>query len=94
MLVPGLAKRSSRLFSSIAAVTGGFGQVDYCGANSFLDVYASAGSTRRAWPVVSINWDAWSEVGMAVETVSRPKLLAAQQAALDHDVEQFAYARR
>jgi acyl transferase domain-containing protein/D-arabinose 1-dehydrogenase-like Zn-dependent alcohol dehydrogenase len=59
------------LFSSIAAVTGGFGQVDYCGANSFLDVFANARDGRAPWPVIGINWDAWDEVGMAVETVSR-----------------------
>lgn len=69
------------LFSSIAAVTGNFGQVDYCGANSALDVFASAPPASRAWPVVSVDWDAWSEVGMAVETVRRPKQAAAAAAA-------------
>ena len=62
-------------------VTGSFGQVDYCGANSALDVFASAPAASRAWPVVSVNWDAWSEVGMAVETVRRPKQAAAAAAA-------------
>lgn len=60
-------------YSSIAAVTGGFGQVDYCGANSCLDVMARATSLAGGPAAISINWDAWAEVGMAVETVARPK---------------------
>lgn len=55
------------LCSSIASVVGGVGQVDYCAANAFLDAYAHAHhhSRRR---VISVNWDAWAEVGMAVNT--------------------------
>ncbi|HVB38871.1 MAG TPA: beta-ketoacyl synthase N-terminal-like domain-containing protein, partial [Vicinamibacterales bacterium] len=60
------------LFSSVASVTGGFGQVDYCGANSFLDVLANGHQATGGWPMIAVNWDAWSEVGMAVETVQRP----------------------
>ncbi|MGR6319144.1 SDR family NAD(P)-dependent oxidoreductase [Micromonospora soli] len=55
------------LCSSITAVIGGFGQVDYCAANNFLDAVARAGVGFRA-PVVSQNWGGWAEVGMAVET--------------------------
>ncbi|MGC5022571.1 SDR family NAD(P)-dependent oxidoreductase [Micromonospora sp. DT47] len=55
------------LCSSITAVIGGFGQVDYCAANSFLDAYARAGAGFRA-PVVSQNWGGWAEVGMAAES--------------------------
>jgi acyl transferase domain-containing protein/acyl carrier protein len=55
------------LCSSITAVAGGFGQVDYCAANNFLDAYARTGSGFRA-PVLSQNWGGWAEVGMAVET--------------------------
>jgi acyl transferase domain-containing protein/D-arabinose 1-dehydrogenase-like Zn-dependent alcohol dehydrogenase/acyl carrier protein len=61
-------------FSSLAAVVGGFGQVDYCGANSGLDALAQAAQAAGGPPVISINWDAWAEVGMAVETAVRPKL--------------------
>ncbi|MEH0844045.1 SDR family NAD(P)-dependent oxidoreductase [Micromonospora sp. CPCC 205711] len=57
------------LCSSITAVIGGFGQVDYCAANNFLDAYARSGAGFRA-PVVSQNWGGWAEVGMAVETDS------------------------
>ncbi|MFE9657769.1 SDR family NAD(P)-dependent oxidoreductase [Micromonospora sp. NPDC006431] len=55
------------LCSSITAVIGGFGQVDYCAANNFLDAFARAGVGFRA-PVVAQNWGGWAEVGMAVET--------------------------
>jgi len=61
-------------FSSLAAVVGGFGQVDYCGANSGLDALAQAAKAAGGVPAISINWDAWAEVGMAVETAVRPKL--------------------
>lgn len=55
------------LCSSITAVAGGFGQVDYCAANNFLDAYARGTNGWRA-PVLSQNWGGWAEVGMAVET--------------------------
>ncbi|MBV9788622.1 MAG: acyltransferase domain-containing protein [Chloroflexi bacterium] len=48
------------LFSSTTALTGGFGQADYCAANTFVDAYAHAHQggdqpTRR----VAINWGIW-----------------------------------
>ncbi|HEV3039221.1 MAG TPA: SDR family NAD(P)-dependent oxidoreductase [Candidatus Angelobacter sp.] len=55
--------------SSLASVLGGFGQSDYCGANSFLDAYAQGEAPRRNRLTVSINWDTWAEAGMAVKTV-------------------------
>ena len=53
--------------SSLAAIAGGVGQLDYCGANAFLDAWAAARAApgRRA---ISVNWDAWQQVGMAVRT--------------------------
>ncbi len=56
------------LCSSAAALQGGFGQVDYTGANAFLDAYARWAATPFPGRVVSVNWDAWREVGMAVNT--------------------------
>ncbi|WP_454694303.1 type I polyketide synthase [Achromobacter aegrifaciens] len=53
------------LCSSLTAVAGGFGQVDYCAANSFLDAVATEASRRGAIPVLSVNWDVWRGVGMA-----------------------------
>jgi acyl transferase domain-containing protein/acyl carrier protein len=61
------------LCSSTAALLGGFGQIDYCGANCFLDAFARRAGSPWAGRVVSVNWDAWKEVGMAVNTpVSGP----------------------
>ena len=57
------------LCSSMAALTGNVGQVDYAAANAYLDAAAHAASAQGR-RVVSINWDAWREVGMAVETVT------------------------
>lgn len=56
------------LCSSIASLLGGFGQVDYCGANAFLDAYARWAGAPACGRIVSVNWDAWREVGMAVNT--------------------------
>jgi len=69
------------LCSSTAAIIGGFGQVDYTGANAFLDAYAhsiTAGDTH----VVSINWDAWKQVGMAVNTAVSDAMAASRQQGL------------
>ncbi|GAA3815473.1 type I polyketide synthase [Sphaerisporangium flaviroseum] len=74
------------LCSSVTAVAGGFGQVDYCAANNFLDAYA------HTWPgrVVSVNWGAWLEVGMAAEVAAPVAFRALQRgdrvSALGHPV--------
>lgn len=54
--------------SSVNALVGVPGQVDYCAANAYLDALAL--QQRRNTPTftVSVNWDTWREVGMAVET--------------------------
>jgi acyl transferase domain-containing protein/acyl carrier protein len=57
------------LCSSLTAILGALGQVDYCGANAFLDAFAQQASSRDGKPVVSVNWDTWQEVGMAVNTI-------------------------
>jgi acyl transferase domain-containing protein/acyl carrier protein len=50
------------LFSSVSSVTGGGpGQVDYCAANAFLDVYARDAAARKvAGRVVAIGWGEWT----------------------------------
>ncbi|MFI7673232.1 SDR family NAD(P)-dependent oxidoreductase [Actinophytocola sp. NPDC049390] len=74
------------LCSSVTGVVGGFGQVDYCAANAFLDAYARG---DHGWPcrVLSVDWGGWLEVGMAVETgapSAEPDLVALGD--LDHPV--------
>lgn len=46
------------LFSSVTAVTGGQGQVDYCAANAFLDAYAHVEQPHCA-TTVAIGWSEW-----------------------------------
>ena len=53
--------------SSMSAVVGGVGQTAYASANSFLDALADARS-RDGFRTVSVNFDAWSDVGMAVNS--------------------------
>jgi acyl carrier protein len=55
------------LCSSYTSLLGGAGQVDYCAANAFLDTFAQARS-QAGLRTISINWSAWQEVGMAVNT--------------------------
>jgi acyl transferase domain-containing protein/acyl carrier protein len=47
------------LFSSMTAIYGGFGQVDYCAANAFLDAFAHHNFSNQQIHTVSINWDWW-----------------------------------
>lgn len=55
------------VFSSSSVVTGTAGQLDYVAANAFLEAFAAAHPDR----VKAIAWGAWSEVGMAVESIRR-----------------------
>ncbi len=59
------------LCSSRSAILGGFGQVDYCAANAFLDAFAHHYSSRSDTFTVSVDWDGWREVGMLVDTAAR-----------------------
>jgi acyl transferase domain-containing protein/acyl carrier protein len=68
------------LCSSLSSVLAPLGQVGYCAANAFLDSYAFYKTSRNGLYTVSVNWDAWQEVGMAVEAVE--KLVAGARAPL------------
>jgi acyl transferase domain-containing protein/acyl carrier protein len=58
------------LCSSLSALHGALGQADYCSANAFLDAFAHYANSRDgSQSVVSVNWDTWQEVGMAVNTI-------------------------
>lgn len=54
------------LCSSLNSIIGGPGQADYCAANAFLDAFAHYRTSKKGALTVSINWDKWREVGMAV----------------------------
>jgi len=58
------------LFSSSLAISGVFGQVDYCAANAFLDAFARAQRARDGGLTVAINWNTpqwedWQEAAMS-----------------------------
>ena len=55
--------------SSLNSIMASPGQVAYCAANNFLDSFAKTKGNDRS-PIVSINWDRWKEVGMAVDATS------------------------
>jgi acyl transferase domain-containing protein/thioesterase domain-containing protein/NAD(P)-dependent dehydrogenase (short-subunit alcohol dehydrogenase family)/acyl carrier protein len=67
------------LFSSTSTAIASAGQVDYTGANAFLNAFADSKSAQSGTHTVAINWGLWSEVGMAVA--------AAVQAGLASDDE-------
>jgi acyl transferase domain-containing protein len=59
------------LCSSVNSVLPRLGQVDYYAANAFLDAFAYRKHSRSDTFTVSINWDTWQEVGMAVDAASQ-----------------------
>ncbi|KAF7767624.1 yersiniabactin nonribosomal peptide/polyketide synthase [Pseudoalteromonas citrea] len=60
----GHALQQFAVCSSLASVLGAYGQSDYCAANVYLDTLAQQ---PHNFPVVSINWDAWAQTGMAAK---------------------------
>ncbi len=52
------------LFSSTSSFVAPQGQVDYVGANAFLNAFADARRGERPFPIVALNWGVWKGVGM------------------------------
>ena len=70
LLTEGLIQRYQPAFaaycSSMSALFGGTGQLDYAAANGLLDGFAwHRGSAGESTVRLGIDWDIWSEVGMA-----------------------------
>lgn len=62
-------------YSSLGAVMGGLGEVDYCAANAFLDAFAHYMSYQRMIPTVSINWGLWQwDAWQSAMTETVPKV--------------------
>jgi thioesterase domain-containing protein/NAD(P)-dependent dehydrogenase (short-subunit alcohol dehydrogenase family)/acyl carrier protein len=59
------------LFSSVASILGLPGQADYTAANAFLDAFAHARAGRGPGRTLTINWNAWQDVGMLAAYVRR-----------------------
>jgi acyl transferase domain-containing protein/acyl carrier protein len=55
------------LSSSVTAILGGFGQLDYCAANAWQDAWAEAHKNHENTRFISINWDNWQDIGMAAD---------------------------
>ena len=72
--------------SSLASAQGIFGQADYIAANAFLDALAHERAARAPGATISINWDTWQEVGMAVETEVPAELAAWRDENLKHGI--------
>ncbi len=51
--------------SSLTAIVGGIGQLDYCAANLFLDYFVSQKQFKNCKRLLTINWNSWSSIGMA-----------------------------
>lgn len=58
------------LCSSRSSILGGFGQIDYCAANAYLDAFAHYYTRKTGTFTVAIDWDGWQEVGMLVKTAA------------------------
>lgn len=74
------------LCSSLSAIVGGVGQIDYCAANNFLDAFAHQKNSNFGTRYISVNWDTWGEVGMAVNTEVPEELKYGQQEALRNGI--------
>ncbi len=72
------------LFSSLSAIVGRLGQVDYVGANAFLDLFAQYYRAKTGCLTVSINWSAWEQVGMAAHLFRSPVNGTEAHKQLDH----------
>lgn len=57
--------------SSRSSILGTFGQVDYCAANAFLNVFAHHSKMSGRNPILSVCWDAWQDVGMLVKKAAQ-----------------------
>lgn len=67
------------LFSSIASITPYLGQTDYCAANHFLDAFAGYTRLSNGPQLMSVNWDRWINVGMAVNAEQQHYRLSGEQ---------------
>ncbi len=74
------------LFSSLSAIVGRLGQVDYVGANAFLDLFAQYYRARTGRFAVSIDWSAWEQVGMAAHLFREPEVVAASDSTEDLEI--------
>ena len=73
------------LCSSISTTSGAIGQSAYTAANAYLDCVAQAAGDDGP-RMIAINWDAWQEVGMAVDTAVPERLAKIRREELKHGI--------
>lgn len=80
-------------FSSLAALLGAPYQVNYAGANAFMDAFADW-RIAQGWPAISVNWGPWEGEGMAknaaVHKLGGVEILHKTSAALNYSVLDLA----
>ncbi|MGE5096797.1 MAG: SDR family NAD(P)-dependent oxidoreductase [Betaproteobacteria bacterium] len=70
------------LCSSLTATVPAAGQLDYTAANAFQDAFAQSRAGAGA-PTIAIEWDAWKETGMAVDTAVPAAIAAVRRQTLE-----------
>ncbi|MDX2205392.1 MAG: SDR family NAD(P)-dependent oxidoreductase [Hyphomicrobiaceae bacterium] len=72
------------LMSSVNAVAGAPGTIDYTAANAVLDAFVDSARRPAGWKrVVAFDWGAWRDVGMAANLAVEPAQRAAWRAYVD-----------
>ncbi len=56
--------------SSLTAIVGGVGQLDYCVGNLFLDYFLAQHPFEKCNRLLTLNWNSWSSIGMATNVKS------------------------
>jgi polyketide synthase PksJ len=86
-LLRGAAPDFMLLCSSINALVGAAGQVDYTAANAYLDSFALQQRVASPTYTVSVNWDTWRGVGMAVNAEVPGAMVAQRDEALSTGID-------
>jgi NAD(P)-dependent dehydrogenase (short-subunit alcohol dehydrogenase family)/acyl carrier protein len=74
------------LCSSMNSIVGVVGSMDYCAANAFLDAYATSVEAKGGGRVVSVAWDSWQQVGMALNEAIPEHMRVARAAYLQDSI--------
>ncbi len=61
-------------FSSVQSFLGNAGQANYAGASTFQDAFAQSIARLASFPVKTINWGYWGEIGVAASEQFRARL--------------------
>ncbi|MDF5726642.1 MAG: SDR family NAD(P)-dependent oxidoreductase, partial [Rhizonema sp. PD38] len=69
------------LCSSFSSFLGEPGMVDYTAENAFLDAFAHYSASQNSTFTISINWDRWKGLGMAVAVEARHKAIVGKDLA-------------